>query len=229
MSAPAPGPHASAPVLEERIEGTGEGAPLGLLLLHGRGGSASDIVSLGHELVRRATRGGEGHGPVPTVHLAAPQASDRSWYPGSFLEPLEHNEPWLSSALAAVESTSRRLAEAGVPRERQILVGLSQGACLACEFVGRSALCRGGLIAFTGGFQGPLGRVPDFEGNFAGTPMFFGTGSPDPHVPLARVEQTADRFEQMGAQVDRLILTGCPHSISVEELARAVHVLSNAV
>lgn len=224
-------PHADAAMLEEEIRRSGEGSALGLVLLHGRGAAASGMLQLGRDLVEQADSvwQGEARSDSPvSVRLAAPQAADRSWYPGSFLEPLERNEPWLSSALEAVGRASDGLEARGVPRRRQMFVGFSQGACLAAEFLGRHAERWGGLIAFTGGFQGPDGREPDFEGDFAGTPMFFGTGSPDPHVPLARVEETADRFEQMGALVERLILPGRPHTISAEEGACAVRLLAGA-
>ena len=231
MSTPGSGPHADAPVLEEEVQGPGHGALLGMILVHGRGAAASGMMPLGRELVRLAEPGwenGEASGVPSAVRLAAPQASDRSWYPGSFLEPIENNEPWLSSALDLLARVSDALESGGVPRSRQVLVGFSQGACLASEFVGRRAERWGGLIVFTGGFQGPEGRRPDFAGDFAGTPMFFGTGTPDPHVPLSRVEETADRFEQMGAMVDRLILPGRPHSISAEEISRAARLLAGS-
>ena len=228
----APGPHADAPVLDEKIERAGEGPALGLILVHGRGAAASGMLPLGRELVRLAEptwAASEASTSPSEVRIACPQAADRTWYPGSFLEPLEHNEPWLSSALALLESTSADLESAGIPRSRQVLAGFSQGACLVSEFAGRNVVRWGGLLAFTGGFQGPESRAPDFVGDFDGTPMFFGTGTPDPHVPLRRVEETADLFARMGATVDRLILPGRPHTISAEEMSRAAALLREPV
>lgn len=221
------GPHADAPLLEEEITRSGGGPALGLILVHGRGAAASGMLPLGQEMVRLAESTWADDGTSPSsVRLVAPQAADRSWYPGSFLEPLERNEPWLSSALAVVESAGTALLAHGVPPSRQVLVGFSQGACLVSEFAGQNARRWGGLVALTGGFQGPSGRVPGFEGDFAGTPVFFGTGDPDPHVPVARVEQTARLFETLGADVDVLVQPGRPHTISSEEIERAAALLS---
>lgn len=229
MSATVAGPHAGAGVLDETVARSGSGEPLGLILVHGRGATASSMLPLGRELVRLAEPAWSGPARSPSsVRLVAPQAADRSWYPGSFLEPLEHNEPWLSSALAALARASEDLTSDGIPRSRQIVVGFSQGACLASEFVGRNAERWGGLVAFTGGFQGPEGREPDFVGDFAETPMLFATGDPDPHVPVERVEETASRFEGLGADVAVLVQPGRPHTISTVEIEQAAGLVGRA-
>lgn len=209
-------PHHDTPVLVETTDGA-VAVERALLLLHGRGATAGSIMELGRALADFLE-------PGPAL-LVAPQAAARSWYPGSFLEPLERNQPWLDSALRKVAAARRELAELGVASDRQIVVGFSQGACLASEFVARNPRRYGGLIAFTGGILGPLGEERSFRGDLAGTPVLFSSGDPDPHVPMARVRETARQFEQMNARVELARHPGRPHTILPEEIALAARVL----
>jgi phospholipase/carboxylesterase len=208
-----------------RIAGALEGASAAVLVLHGRGARAEDFLPLGLGLVARAR--GELGGPGDPV-VVAPQARGGTWYPRSFLAPLEANQPWLDSALATVTGISRRLAEAGIPRERQVLAGFSQGACLACELVLREGGRWGGLAAFTGGRLGPLGEARSFaprDGALDGTPALLSSGDPDPHVPFTRVEETAGELRRHGAIVEVDRYPGRPHTVLPEELDRAVESL----
>jgi predicted esterase len=205
-------PHAKGAVLQR-------GAPLNdaelaVVLLHGRGGSAEDILELGSAL------------QLPNVAYLAPQASGHTWYPLSFLSPREANEPYLSSALAKVDSVVQFLEQAGFGRERIAVAGFSQGACLATEYVVSHPARYGGLIAFTGGLIGPPGSLrQSSSGELAGTPALLCSGDPDPHVPWERVEQSAAILSAMDAKVTTKRYPGRPHTITQEELALARNLL----
>lgn len=201
------GPHQGQPVRSA-------GAPLReaqalVLLVHGRGGSAEDILGLARELGR------------DDVAYLAPQAAGFTWYPQSFLAPIEKNEPGLSSGLAALEAVLEDAERAGVPGERQMVLGFSQGACLTLEFAARHPRRYGGIVAFTGGLVGPPGTTRDYPGSFDGTPVFLGSSDPDPHVPWARVEETERVLKGMDASVDLRRYPGMAHTIDREEIAAA--------
>jgi phospholipase/carboxylesterase len=190
------------------------GAPLkeavgAIVLLHGRGGSAEDILSLAEGFY------------FPQLAYLAPEAYGNSWYPFSFLAPVEKNQPWLTSALHKVRATMESLRDAGIPAERVVLLGFSQGACLATEYVARHPERYAGLIAFTGGLIGPPGTDLTHAGDLAKTPAFFGSGDPDPHVPWERVQESADVLAQMGAVVTIKRYAGRPHTVTQEEIGFA--------
>jgi predicted esterase len=208
-------PHAGQPVLHAGA--ALEGARAAVVMLHGRGATAEDILSL--------------RGPLAASGVAffAPQAAGRTWYPHSFLADLERNEPHLSSALRRVESLVADLERQSLPAERTVLLGFSQGACLACEFAARNARRWGGVVAFTGGLIGPPGTPRDYPGAFAATPVFLGAGDPDPHVPRERVEETAEVFRRLGADVDVRIYPGLGHAIAQEELEIARRIVAAAL
>jgi predicted esterase len=187
-----------------------------VILLHGRGGGVDDILSLSDEF------------DEPRLAYVAPQAADRTWYPNSFLAPIEENEPWLTSALKRIGSVIQELEGKGVKRERIAILGFSQGACLASEFVARNPGRYAALIAFTGGLIGPPDADLDHSGDLAGLPVLLSAGSKDPHVPWSRVEQTAAVFRRMGADIDLRRYPGKPHSINLEELHIAKKLLQAA-
>lgn len=202
-----PDPHANQPVRQV-------GAPLGeangaAVLLHGRGGSAEDILSLAQPLYRDG------------IAYLAPQAAGHTWYPNSFLAPRETNEPYLSSALAKVGSVIAGIESAGIPLDRILIAGFSQGACLATEFVASNPERYAGLIAFTGGLIGPPDANLRHQGSLTGTPALFMSGDPDPHVPWQRVQASATELERMGAIVTARRYPGRPHTISAEEVELA--------
>jgi phospholipase/carboxylesterase len=180
-----------------------------IILLHGRGGSAEDIISLGDEL------GG------PKFAYLAPQAANYTWYPYSFLAPIEQNEPYLSSALGRVESIVQLAIAAGIPADQLVIAGFSQGACLATEFVARRPRRYAGLVAFTGGLIGPPDSDLTHPGDLEGMPAFFGSGDPDPHVPWTRVQQSVDVFRRMNADVAALRYPGMPHTATPGEVELA--------
>jgi phospholipase/carboxylesterase len=189
-----------------------------VILLHGRGGSARDILSLADAL----------EGERLKLAFLAPQAAGSTWYPNSFLAERASNEPWLSSALAKVQSVVEMAVAAGFPQERIVIGGFSQGACLATEFVATHPTRYAGLIAWTGGLIGPLGSDLSHAGDLAGTPAFQGSGDPDPHVPWSRVEESARILTAMGAKVTSRRYPGKPHSVSAEEIEFARKLIESA-
>jgi phospholipase/carboxylesterase len=188
-----------------------------VVLVHGRGASAEDILSLGLEL------------DLPELAYLAPEAAGNSWYPYSFLAPIERNEPWLTSALSLLATVVGRAVRAGIPRNKVALMGFSQGACLATEFVARNADHYGGLVAFTGGLIGPEGTQFHYSGALAGTPCFLGSGDPDPHVPFKRIEESASILSGLGGVVTLRRYPGLPHTVNADEIHEARRVLSGLV
>ncbi len=158
--------------------------------------------------------------------VLAPQAAGSIWYPNRLIAPLESNEPYLSSALRRVSEVVELLEQAGIPAERILIGGFSQGASLAIEFVLRSGRRWGGLLAFSGGYIWPLGqpRVP--AGSLDGTPVFLGCSDTDPFIPLARVEESAALLQAMGAQVDLHIYPGMGHTINQSEIDAAQQIIT---
>ena len=180
------------------------------VLLHGRGRSPDDVLSL-------AERIGD-----PEVAWVAPAAADHSWWPGSFLAPLAENEPWLSSALGAVDALLHTLGD----RSRLVLGGFSQGACLASEYALRHPGRYGGLLLYTGGFCGPRGTVPPRLDSFEGTPVYMGTSDPDDWVPVWRVHETSSALSELGAEVTVDVFEGMPHLVNDAEIEAGRALLS---
>jgi len=183
-----------------------EKASAAIVMVHGRGASAASILSLYPNL------------ESPTLAAIAPQAANHTWYPYSFLEPLEKNQPHLDRALATVGLVVDDLLAAGLPSERIAILGFSQGACLTLEFAARNPRRYGAILALTGGLIGPSGTPRNYPGNFAGTPIFIGTSDPDSHVPFARVEESRDVLAAMGAKVEVRRYPGMPHTINEDEI-----------
>lgn len=197
------------------------GAPLeaatgAVILLHGRGASAEDILSLASQL------------RLPQVVYFAPQAAASSWYPNSFLAPVASNQPWLDSALHKIHSIVQQAVTAGIAADRIAIGGFSQGACLATEFVANHPQRYAALFALTGGLIGPPGFDLTHEGDLAGTPAFLGSGDPDTHVPWQRVVDSAQVLEAMGAAVTLRRYPGRDHTVSSEELEITTQLLSQA-
>ena len=184
-----------------------------LIMIHGRGGSAEDILSLSDHLV------------AGDFALLAPQATENTWYPYSFLAPVEQNEPWLSSALSLVGEAVSDVIAAGIKKENIFFLGFSQGACLTLEFTARNAARYGGIIAFTGGLIGSSIHRANYKGNFEGTPVFIGSSDPDMHVPVDRVHATTSVLQLMGAEVTEKIYKGMGHTINADEIQHANKIL----
>ena len=180
-----------------------------LIMIHGRGGSAEDILSLA------------GHLQVKDFALLAPQATGNTWYPYSFMVPPVQNEPWLSSALAVLKEVVNDVIAQGVPAEKIYFLGFSQGACLTLEFVTRNAIKYGGVAAFTGGLIGDKIYRENYKGDFNGTPVFIGSSNPDPHVPVERVYATTNILKSMNAAVTEKIYSNMGHTISQDEIELA--------
>jgi predicted esterase len=177
-----------------------------VLLIHGRGGSAADIIGLADEL------------RLDDVLFLAPQAAGNTWYPYSFLTPMDQNEPGLSSGLRGIKNLVDRLARDGFDASRIGMIGFSQGACLALEFAARNAQRYAAVVGLSGGLIGPPGTPRNYPGSFVGTPVFLGCSDVDPHIPLERVHETAGVFRAMNATVDERIYRGMGHTINEDEI-----------
>lgn len=198
-------PHRNAPV--HTAGAPLEEAPAAMILIHGRGASAASILGLARDLA------------VPEVAYLAPQAAGHTWYPYSFMAPMEQNEPGLSSALNRLGTLIDRVEAAGPPRSQIALLGFSQGACLVTAFAARHPQRYGGVFGLSGGLIGPEGTAFDYDGAMDKTPVFLGCSDRDPHIPLARVRETAAVFERLGADVTERIYEGMGHTVNRDEIA----------
>jgi len=186
-------------------------------MLHGRGASAQSILSLFDELGGR------------NLAAIAPQAAGNTWYPYSFLSPLAANQPYLDSALGRLDSLVADLISRGIPGQRIVLLGFSQGACLAAEFAARHPRRYGAVIALTGGLIGPPDTPRNYPGSLMGVPVFLGAGDPDPHVPFERVKETEAVLSRMGAEVELRRYPGMPHTINADELDACRELLQRVI
>ena len=185
-----------------------------LVMLHGRGGTAANIIGLAREL------------QVDGLAIYAPEATNNSWYPYSFMAPDDENQPALDSALDVIDQLVEKIKGDGVPVNRIHFMGFSQGACLILEYIARNAQTYGGAIAFTGGLIGEELLTEHCQGNFNNTPVLITTGNPDPHVPLHRVEESVELLEKLGALVTLKVYPGRPHTITMPEIELANELLS---
>jgi len=189
--------HAGVPLTE---------AAVALILLHGRGGSAQDMLDLGHEL------------DAPGVVLLAPQAANATWYPNRFVAPVASNEPWLTSALAVVEEVVQRVVQAGIPLHKTILLGFSQGGCLALEYVARTTQRYGAVVGLSAALIENGDQPRTYTGTLESVPVFLGCSDVDAHIPIARVDRSATIFAGLGATVDKRIYPGMGHTVNRDEL-----------
>jgi predicted esterase len=179
----------------------------GAIFVHGRGADARDILGLAADV------------DPGDVAFAAPEAEGQTWYPYSFLAPLEQNEPGISSGLRVIDGLVARFGAAGIPPEKMLLLGFSQGACLTLEYCVRHARSFGGIAGLSGGVIGPPETPRDYGGTFGGTPVFLGCSDTDPHIPKARVEETSEIFTRMGANVTMRLYPRMGHQVNMDELA----------
>jgi len=199
------GPHQGQPVRSAGVPL--EQAHAALVLIHGRGATADNILTLSPAL------------DSPGFAYLAPQAGGHTWYPQSFLAPIQNNEPGISSGLQAIQDVLARVGAAGVPLERTVLLGFSQGACLALEFAARQARRYGGVVGLSGGLIGPDGTPRNYPGTLEETPIFLGCSDVDPHIPAERVRETADVMRRLNGQVTMRLYPGMGHSINDDEIA----------
>jgi len=193
-----------------------DNARLVAVLIHGRGASAEDILSLAAEF------------SVDDVAYLAPQAANRTWYPYSFLAPLAQNEPFLTSALGVVADLVRTLGEKGIGSERVAILGFSQGACLTLEFAARNPHRYAAIVGLSGGLIGPPGTPRVYSGSLEHTPVFLGCSDVDAHIPVERVRETTAVLRTMKALVDERIYRGMGHTVNADEIAAVTALLQRA-
>jgi phospholipase/carboxylesterase len=197
-------PHAAQPVVT--LGPALSDAHAAVIILHGRGADANDILPLAHEI------------DVAHVAWLAPDAADNAWYPDRFMEPIARNEPWLTSALTFVHRTVAQVVAAGIPADRIVLAGFSQGACLALEYAARHPRRYGGLVGLSGGLIGAENELGPYSGSLEGTPVFLGCSDVDPHIPAERVRFTAGALRDQGAEVTMRFYPGMGHMVNQDEL-----------
>jgi len=178
-----------------------------MVMLHGRGATAGSILTLVTAL------------DAPDWAYLAPAAGGNSWWPQSFLAPIPSNEPGISSAMQAVEDVLSDVAAGGIPAERTVLLGFSQGACLAAEFAARHAKRYGGVVSLSGGLIGPDETPREYAGSLEGTAVFLGCSDVDSHIPAERVRLSAAVLDKLGGRVTIRLYPGMGHTIIEDELA----------
>jgi predicted esterase len=205
------GPHDNQPV--QSIGPKPEQARAAMIMIHGRNAGPGNILELA--------------GPLEAsewVYLA-PAAADRTWYPYSFMADIPRNEPGISSGIFVIDRLVRRLESAGLPRARIFLLGFSQGACLASTYAIRHPGRFGGIFVLSGGLIGPPGTTWEVDGGFDRTPVFFGCSDVDSHIPKERVEESAEVFRKMGADVTVRLYPGMGHLVNQDEIDFCRHVM----
>lgn len=218
----AAGPHQGQPVGRAGV--TPKEADAAVILIHGRGASAGSMLDFAREFEGSERAPNDADGTPRRIVYVAPQAAGHTWYPYSFLAPIEQNEPGLSSGLAVIGHIVEALAQDGIPADRMVLLGFSQGACLAGEFAARNARRYGGVVMLSGGLIGQGGEAPfDYAPTSGqpldGTPVFLGCSDIDAHIPLERVQASTRVFTELGANVTERIYPGMGHTVNMDEIA----------
>jgi len=210
---PFEGPH-------QTVKAAEYGAPISrakaaMIMVHGRGATAESMFSLADEFAQ------------PDFHYVAPQAQNHTWYPYSFLQPKENNQPGLSSGLQRIYDLMEDINSAGIPAEKIILLGFSQGGCLATEFAARHPQKLGGVVGLSGGLIGPVIETSLYSGSMEQTPVFLGCSNVDPHIPKERVDETEAVFEKLNANVTKSIYPGMPHTVNEDEIKTVRGMMAN--
>ncbi len=199
------GPHQNQAVL--KTGASIEDAEYAMIMVHGRGATAEGILQLSNELIKKEN----------TVFMAA-QASNYTWYPYSFLAPTENNQPGLDSGLQAIYDLVELAEKNGIPKNKIYILGFSQGACLATEFVARHPDRYAGLFALSGGLIGETVDIDAYSGDLQNTPVFICASDIDPHIPLQRVKDTTSVLKKLNADVNEKIYPGMPHTITLDQI-----------
>lgn len=213
------GPHDGQPVITEGPDPSR--AAGALILIHGRGAGAQDILGLGREVTGALGR--------RDMLLFAPHAMRSTWYPNRFMEPVATNQPWLDSARAALRFLVDHVTAGGMSPEKVFLLGFSQGACLAADTAARHPRRYGGIFVLSGGLIGPAGTAFDFAGDLEGTPVLIGCSDMDPHIPLERVRETSKALRNLGAAADERIYPGMGHTVNADELKAIVETIQSVL
>lgn len=197
------------PHFGQEIQGVGKSLGEGkaaMIMVHGRGAAPANILELADHL------------PHPDLTYLAPAAANHTWYPYSFLAPIPQNEPGISSGIFTIKNLVDKVKAEGIPSEKIFFLGFSQGACLTSEFLARNPDTYGGALIYSGGVIGPEDTPRNYEGSLKGTPIFLGCSDVDAHVPKWRVDESAEIFEKMEADVTKRIYPGMPHTIIEDEI-----------
>lgn len=207
------GPHQNQPVVTGGAKIND--AEMSIIFIHGRGASAQSMMMFADEF--------EGN----DIHYRAIQAKRHTWYPRSFMAPKEMNQPGIKSGLQAIYDQISELNEGGIPTEKIILLGFSQGACLTTEFAARHPQRFGGIVGFSGGLIGEEVDPENYQGSLEQTPVFLGCSDRDPHIPQERVDLTEEIFEKLGANVTKKIYVGMAHTVNKDEIKYAQNIINN--
>jgi predicted esterase len=205
-------PHINQPVLTAGA--SIEEAKSAMIMIHGRGATAEDILSLSGEM------------NAADFAFLAPQAAGHQWYPNTFRAPLETNQPWLDSSLKKITDLLEHLDQNDIPAECVILLGFSQGACLALEYAARNPRKYGGIVALSGGLIGPDGLQRTLSGSLENTPVFIGCSDRDPHIPLHRVQEATEVMRGLDAKVTERIYPGMSHTVNIDEIEYVMNMMA---
>ncbi len=206
-----PDPHAGQPLLRKGCDL--HEASVAVIMMHGRGGTAEQMLEFAEEFA------------YEKVCYLAPQAAGNSWYPHRFNEPVERNEPWLSSALGSIEGVLKIISDAGVRNEVTMLLGFSQGACLALEYAARNPQRYAGVIGLSGGVIGTTVG----PGSLLQTPVFLGCSDVDPHIPQDRILLSEEIFRQLNGEVTTRLYAGMAHTINRDEITVVKSMIEKAL
>ena len=216
VSSTGKGPHQNMPIAQAGAELSEAKAVM--IMIHGRGASAQSILGLANEFERNQE-----------IAFIAPQASNHSWYPYSFLAPIDQNQPGYSSGLQVIADIISALKEEGFSKEKIFLLGFSQGACLSSEFAVRNPVKYAGVFALSGGIIGDSIKLEDYSGDLKGTPIFMGCSDVDAHIPVERLDESEIVFKKLGAQVQKNIYPGMGHLVNMDEIEHINKIIDDAL
>ena len=207
--------HQGQPVLRAGVPL--EQAKAAMIMIHGRGASAYDILGMAGEFA------------LENFIYLAPQAAGNTWYPNRFVMPLESNEPFLTSALTTIDDLVAYLGQNGLPPEKIMLLGFSQGACLSLEYAARNAKRFGGVAGLSGALIGPDGTPRDYAGSLAGTPVFLGCSNVDFHIPEYRVHEATEVMRKLGGAVTERIYPNMGHTVNADEIKHVQEIMTGMI